>query len=1554
MTLDERLVDLLVKAEEWQQEGRHFTVAELCPDQPELWGLLEEMLRGMRQLAGVMRGPGLNRSPTEPVTLTPAPPPSAVPGYELLGQIGRGGMAVVYKARHVQLNRVVALKMLLPHDADDAPQLKRFRAEARTVARLRHPNIVQIYEVGEHDGRPFFSLEYLEGGTLGESLKGRPQPPRGAAAVVERLARAVQYAHEQGVIHRDIKPANVLLAPDGTPKLSDFGLARETRVDQRVTQSGLVIGTPSYMAPEQAQGSSQEVGPAADVHALGVLLYEMLTGRPPFRGATLLDTLVQAMHQEAASLSRVRPGLPRDLSTICHHCLEKDPARRYPSAGALADDLRRFLDGEPIRARRVGELERLAKWARRRPAIAGLLAALLVALLAGAGASAFFAVRAGIARDKAELREKDAVNATRAAVSAGKEAGEARNEAQRQAAGLYLDRGLALADGGEPDKGLHWMLHALRVAPEGEADFRRAVRANLAAWDGQVHALTQVLSHPGPVRSVAFSPDGRQVLSGCEDGRARLWDAATGERIWESDALGGPVFAVALSPDGLRFAAAACQGTPTGQAIIRLWDRATYHPTGRPIKLRSYVRALAWSPDGKTLATGGGGGPDRGGTCLWDAATGEPRGAPRPISYECRAVGWSPGGQVLAAGDGAESKPGPASVRCWGSAGAPAGPALAHPLGVTALAFSPDGRQLVTGCDDSAVRLWEVGTGKLLREPSHYPDRVFAVAFTPDGLQYVTGCDDSLVRFWDTATGREQGAPVRHTDRIRGLAVSADGRLLATASFDRTVRLWELSRQPPAPADPTDPAAVRRHRDPPAAAGSPRRFPLAEFSLDCTAVLMGGSGGNWARVMAVDPARPLGHPVRTATGVHPIAFGPTGLFATGTHEDPQTRLWSAATGEPVSLPLRHASAVECLTFSPDGKTLATGDYGAQVRLLDATTGREVAPPLPQVDIVLRLAFSPDGKTLAAGTSDGRSHAPQVRLWDVATRRPVGKPMPHGSRVTLLAFRPDGRVLVTGTWDRSIRLWDAATGEPLGPPAPLGGELTAAAFSPDGRLLAAAGRDGNARLWDGQTGAPIAGGSLTHPAGLTALAFSPDGHTLATGSQDGGARLWDVATRLPVGPRLMSHGPVLAVAFAPDSAALLTVAGDGIPRAWPVPRPPAEDDLERLRLRLEVRTGRELAAALTTEELPPEQWYQRRQKLAEPGGPADSAHPAVPSDRAWHEARALDAESRNDGFAALWHLERLPADDWPAQARRARAHALAGRLDLADADHSRAAMQAPAGALRDWYWQAALDCASAERWPAALWCLDRAIDQGPADAALYLERAEAHGKLGHAAEEEADLGRASDRSADPGFMLDLAERYTRRGRWQKAADCFLRARQLGWFPVGSAAAQALVQLRAGDRAAYREACGWLLQAKPAGSRTPATAGTIAWVCALGPDGVTDYAPLLRLAEAVLAKAEAQARPGALLILGAALYRAGRYQEALARLEEHLTANSSPPQPQTWAFLAMAHQRLGHADQARRCLDKIPATVPADGQPFWTALEVDLLRREAEALVRGICP
>jgi tetratricopeptide (TPR) repeat protein/tRNA A-37 threonylcarbamoyl transferase component Bud32 len=346
---------------------------------------------------------------------TPPAPFAGIGDYEVVGELGRGGMGVVYKARQVSLNRLVALKMVLAGEHARPEDLARFLAEGQVVARLQHPHVVQIYEVGEHAGRPFFALEYLEGGSLQDKLRGAPLPAREAAQLAEVLARAMQAAHARGVIHRDLKPANVLLDQDGRPKITDFGLAKRVEGGGGLTQSGAILGTPSYMAPEQAAGQGKAVGPAADVYALGAVLYECLTGRPPFKAATALDTLLQVLREEPVSPRRLQPPVPPDLETICLTCLRKEPARRYASALALADDLKRFLSGEPIRARPSTLWEKARKWTRRKPAAAALIAVSGLALLTLFGVVLGFTVQLRAAlqatrdeRDRAEGREKEA------------------------------------------------------------------------------------------------------------------------------------------------------------------------------------------------------------------------------------------------------------------------------------------------------------------------------------------------------------------------------------------------------------------------------------------------------------------------------------------------------------------------------------------------------------------------------------------------------------------------------------------------------------------------------------------------------------------------------------------------------------------------------------------------------------------------------------------------------------------------------------------------------------------------------------------------------------------------------------------------------------------------------------------------------------------------------------------------------------------------------------------------------------------------------------------
>ena len=367
------------------------TLKEVCGECPELLPAVRErwqrICRAQAEIEALFpREPG-------PAGCVPAPPSDegqslpAIPGYAIEAVLGRGGMGVVYRAHHLRLNRPVALKMLLAGDYAGPADRARFQREAEAVAGLRHANIVQVYDVGDQDGRPYFTMEIVEGGSLAEKLAGVPQPAREVASLVAVLAEAVGAAHQGGILHRDLKPANILLTADGTPKVSDFGLARRLESGERLTLSGAVLGTPSYMAPEQARGRAQALGPAVDVYALGAILYELLTGRPPFRGETAVDTVVQVLSQEPVPPARLNPRVPRDLETICLKCLHKEPFRRYASAAALAEDLRCFLQDKAIAARPEGRLERLARGARRRPTlVVGLAAGVLLATaLAGGG-----------------------------------------------------------------------------------------------------------------------------------------------------------------------------------------------------------------------------------------------------------------------------------------------------------------------------------------------------------------------------------------------------------------------------------------------------------------------------------------------------------------------------------------------------------------------------------------------------------------------------------------------------------------------------------------------------------------------------------------------------------------------------------------------------------------------------------------------------------------------------------------------------------------------------------------------------------------------------------------------------------------------------------------------------------------------------------------------------------------------------------------------------------------------------------------------------------------
>jgi predicted Ser/Thr protein kinase len=412
---ESQIRDLVVRWEAMRAAGQSPSAEELCQDCPELLPAVRLRLEAMRAMDAAVdetedtmpwgsAAPTTTHDKPSPVSPTDV---FSVPGYEVLRELGRGGMGVVYLARQAGLGRLVALKMLQVHRNAAPAHRARFQAEVEAIGRLRHPNLVQVYEVGEHEGRAFFSMEYLEGGSLHEKIAARPQPPRQAAELVELLARAIHTAHQHSIIHRDLKPANVLLTAEGSPKISDFGLAKRLDATSGPTRTQHILGTPSYMAPEQAAGRSKQVGPGTDVYSLGAVLYQMLTGRPPFQGEDAMVVARQVVDYDPVSPRRLQAGIPVELETICLKCLQKHPAQRYSSAADLADDLRRFSVGEPIAARPIGSLGRLAKWARRRPAAAGLIAVIGLGLFAALAAGSWFTRRLAAELHKTDQAKRD-------------------------------------------------------------------------------------------------------------------------------------------------------------------------------------------------------------------------------------------------------------------------------------------------------------------------------------------------------------------------------------------------------------------------------------------------------------------------------------------------------------------------------------------------------------------------------------------------------------------------------------------------------------------------------------------------------------------------------------------------------------------------------------------------------------------------------------------------------------------------------------------------------------------------------------------------------------------------------------------------------------------------------------------------------------------------------------------------------------------------------------------------------------------------------------------
>jgi len=1062
--------------------------------------------------------------------------------YELLEEIARGGMGVVFKARQVSLNRLVALKLISAGALATEDLVKRFKAEAEAAAGLSHPHIVPIHEIGEHQGQHYFSMELVEGPNLKERLGGQPLPVQAAAALVASLARAVHCAHQRGVLHRDLKPGNVLLDAQGQPHLTDFGLAKLVQKDSTLTHTHAVLGTPAYMAPEQARGDTKAVTTAADVYGLGAVLYETLTGSPPFAGGTSLETIRQVLEREPRRPSLWNPAVDRDLEVICLKCLTKEPGRRYASAEALAEDLERWLRHEPIQARPSTTCERARKWVHRRPAIAALTATSALLLAALLVFSIFYAVQE-------RSRTLDL---------------------QGRLARQFLRQGQALGEQGQAARGLHWLLRGLLEAPPHDTALDEDLRRSFASWAGRCQAPRTVLASAAEVTAIALSPDGSVAVTGDRDGRVRFWSSATGEPLQAALAHSGVTW-ITFSADGGRVAT-------VGDGIVQIWEARTGTQAGKPIRHPEVERA-SFSPDGLRLLTHGQGTGETSAR-LWDWREGRLMG--QPMLHDSRiwcAVFRSDGKRILT---GCGDK----TARVWNAeTGLPIGLPMQHDHEVVAVAFSPNGTLALTGSQDGTAHLWNADTGTALGERMLHGREVWAVAFSPDGDRVLTGSFDGTARLWNGHTGQPlPTVPILiHGGPVLAAGFAAGGQQVFTASDDRTLRFWS--------ADTGDSLGeVMHHED---------QVRDVRMHGDTAVTLSGGRVVVWdaapaARTRVLTLQRQASYGDLTP---ETLAFSSDGKrLLMGDHLG-STWWWHLDSGEVAPAGFRHTERVNSVAISTNGEWVLTASSDFTARIWSMQTGQELAR-LPHADAVGKAVFSANGEIVATASGDHTS-----AIWRRENGARVGAPLRHPEAVLDVAFSPDGALLATACADGRVRLWSASDGSPYGPPLHHGAGVLAVAFSPNGKLVATGGADKLVRLWLVDGGQPT-GVVLQHDAPVEDLAFSPDGHLLATASSvgDDRVRLWSPATGELVGASVPVCCGLQDLDFSPDGARIVA-GGSNVHPTMATIVPPFRGDPERARLHVEVLTWHMMDDQGIRHPLDPETWKARRQELEAASAPA---------------------------------------------------------------------------------------------------------------------------------------------------------------------------------------------------------------------------------------------------------------------------------------------------------------------------------------------------------------